>query len=469
MEQITILHTNDLHSHFENWPRIRRYLQATQREIQEQHQTVLTFDLGDHCDRVHPLTEATGGHINVQLLNQIHYDGVTIGNNEGLGFNHAQLDHLYDNANFDVILGDIRDEKTNRVPDWAIDHKLITEPSGTRILVLGLTAPYLLTYPLVGWRPESVMAALSELLDAYRDRADLCILLSHLGLDVDRQIAKRFPQIQIIIGSHTHHLLENGEVVNDSLLAAAGKWGEYVGRIDLSVDDQHQLVSASASVTAVRTLPVLAEDQSEIDHYEELGEELLSEREIAALPMPMVAQPKGQPQIITVGLQAIAEYAHTDAAILNSGLFLSGLPEGIVNANQLHQILPHAIHVMKVTLTGYDVWRLVNEMESCRQFLRHFPIKGMGFRGKIFGEINYLGIQFDETTGRVTWRGEDLNPHRRYTIAMLDNYLFIPFFPTIKLVGTAEILFNQLLRDVVGHYLANHYPIEGGRRKTDGS
>ncbi|WP_369403981.1 hypothetical protein [Secundilactobacillus silagei] len=58
-------------------------------------------------DRAHPLTEATNGQSNVTLMNQIHYDGVTIGNNEGLGNSKKQLNHLYDQANFDVILGNL--------------------------------------------------------------------------------------------------------------------------------------------------------------------------------------------------------------------------------------------------------------------------------------------------------------------------------------------------------------------------
>ena len=82
MERITILHTNDLHSHFENWPRIRRYLKTTRQQVMADGATVYTFDLGDHVDRVHPVSEATNGQQNIQLMNQIGYDGVTIGNNE---------------------------------------------------------------------------------------------------------------------------------------------------------------------------------------------------------------------------------------------------------------------------------------------------------------------------------------------------------------------------------------------------
>lgn len=459
MERITILHTNDLHSHFENWPRIRRYLKTTRQQVMADGATVYTFDLGDHVDRVHPVSEATNGQQNIQLMNQIGYDGVTIGNNEGLGFVRAQLDHLYDHANFPVILGNLRIPDTHELPDWAIDHRLLTTAAGTRLLVLGLTAPYHLTYPLAGWQILDVQPTLAALLQRFAGQFDVCVLLSHLGLDVDRLLAKRFPQVTVIIGSHTHHLLPHGEHDHQSLLAAAGKFGRYIGKIELSITADHQVKSAVASVTETATLPVADGDTAEITGLQDLGESILSEQRVANLPTAMEADPTGQPRLVREGLHAIAEYAGTQAAILNAGLFLQDLPSGVVNQNQLHQLLPHNMHVMTVTLSGYDLWRLVQEFELARLFLRRFPQKGMGFRGKIFGELNYLGLAYDAVTHQVTWRGEPLSPTRQYRIAMVDHYLFIPFFPTISIVGKNQILYDDLLREVFAQYLARHYPL----------
>ncbi len=50
------------------------------------------------------------------------------------------------------------------------------------------------------------------------------------------------------------------------------------------------------------------------------------------------------------------------------------------------------MHLLNVTLKGSDLIRLVLEIEKNRAFLRNFPMKGMGFRGKIFGQIVYSGI-----------------------------------------------------------------------------
>ena len=58
------------------------------------------------------------------------------------------------------------------------------------------------------------------------------------------------------------------------------------------------------------------------------------------------------------------------------------------------------MHLLKVTLSGKELWRLIMEMEKNRMFLRHFHMIGMSFRGKIFGDIGYRGISVNrEKTG----------------------------------------------------------------------
>jgi len=288
-EQITILHTNDVHSHFENWPRIRRYL-ADQRQFQQAAgHTVLTVDLGDAVDRAHPLSEATRGQANVQLLNQVGYDAVTIGNNEGLGLTHAELDQLYTQANFEVVLDNLTVAATGQQPAWAKPAKLMTTAKGTRILLLAFTAPFTLTYPLNGWTPASVKDRLPQLLAQYAGQYDVLIVMSHLGINVDRWLAKHYPVIDVIIGSHTHHLLVNGEVKNGVLLAAAGKYGEYVGQINLTIDDAHRVCRSQARTVATSQLPVVATDAAEIAGWQRQGEQLLSQQVIANVPQQLRA------------------------------------------------------------------------------------------------------------------------------------------------------------------------------------
>ncbi|MDR1568809.1 MAG: metallophosphoesterase [Streptococcaceae bacterium] len=450
MERIKILHTNDLHSHFENWPKIRRFLLAEQKDP---NATVYTFDLGDFIDRFHPLTEATSGKANIELMNEVHYDAVTIGNNEGIGSAKKDLNQLYDAANFDVVLGNLKEPTTNQLPDWACPYKILETADGTRLAILGLTAYFPLTYAPNGWRIETVDTVLPDLLAEVKNEADVIILLSHLGISEDRRLAKIYPELDIIIGSHTHHLLPSGEIVNGTLLAAAGKWGRYIGTIELLLKGK-QIIDFKISTVTTDSLAMYPDDEREILTLWNKGNQLLEAESVGFLPKTLSNDEKANFPLTFCSLKALQRFAGVDVAILNSGLFLGNLPKGMVNMGQLHQILPHPMHIIKVTLPGSEIKRLVLEMEKARGFLRHFPMVGMGFRGKVFGSIVYQGLSFDEKTQRVSWLGQVLDEQKNYTFATVDHFLFIPFFPTIEIKGEIEFIFPEFIRQVFADYLS---------------
>lgn len=460
MEEIVLFHTNDLHSHFENWPKIRRLVKAKRSLYQKEGKTVVTIDLGDFSDRCHPLTEATDGRANVAIMNTLAYDLVTIGNNEGIGNSKKQLEHLYDQATFEVVLANLEDPKTQTLPDFCQAYKIMTTKEGTKLGFIGLTAPFPLTYNPNGWTIKQVEAVLPQLITEVAPQCDVLILLSHLGIDTDFMIAANYPEIQVILGSHTHHLFKDGEKINHVQLAAAGKYGQYIGEVHLFVDADTKQVTSYAKTIETASLEEQATDAKEIAGYLTEGHRLLKAQQIAQIPETLSTDLRQPHAFITVALKALKEAGQTEAAVLNNGLFLADLPEGIINADQLHEALPHPMHLIKVTLKGSDMSRLIREMEKSHQFLRKFPIRGMGFRGKIFGELCYDGIRFERNSQTVFWQGKPIQPEQKYTLTTVDHFQFVPFFPTIELVGEVEFLFPDVLRTVVANYLHAHYPIK---------
>lgn len=459
MEKIVLLHTNDLHSHLENWPKIRRYLDQRKREVTQSGETAITVDLGDFTDRWHPLSEATNGHANVALMNQVGYDAATIGNNEGVGNSKEDLDHLYDQANFDVLLANLYDKKTLQLPKWAKPYKIIETKKGTKVGLIALTAPFPLTYAPNGWDIRFPMEILAKLARSLRPQVDVLVLMSHLGIEDDHLIANELPMIDVILGSHTHHLFPEGKMVNGVLLAAAGKFGQYIGEVALTLDDQRQIIDPEARTIETATLTAFPEDEKEIAGYLEEGHRLLKNKVVADLPYTLHLDPYADHSLIKETLAAVKFRGQTEAAVLNTGLFLTPLPQGIVDQDQLHTTLPHPMHLIRVTLKGSDVIRMVLEMEKNRNFLRNFPMIGMGFRGKIFGQIVYDGISYDSVNHKVYWLDQEVQPEKEYTLTTVDHFMFVPFFPTIEIAGQYEFLFPEFIRSVLGNYLHAHYPI----------
>lgn len=457
MEKIRILHTNDLHSHFENWPKIRRFIQERQKALAGE--SVITIDLGDFSDRWHPLTEASDGQANIALMNQVHYDAVTIGNNEGNGNAKAILNQLYNEADFDIVLANLFDKQTLQLPDWASSYKIITSQQGTKVGLIGVTAPFPLTYTPNGWDIRQWMDILPELVQQLRQQVDVIVLLSHLGIADDYLIAEELPEIDVVLGSHTHHLFASGERVNNTQLAAAGKFGYYVGEVTLSLNDDHHILKTTAQTFSTAEMLELPEDNEEIFHYMEQGQKLLAANKVAWLPQALTLNPYDDYSLVRETLTAVRKRGDTEVALLNTGLFLGELPEGLVNQEQLHTILPHPMRLIRVTLLGRDIVRMVLEIEKNRMFLRNYPIVGMGFRGKIFGEIIYDGLTYDAANHTVLWKGKPLESEKNYAFTTVDHLMFVPFIPTIEIAGQHEFLFPEFIRTVLGEHLAQKYSL----------
>ena len=117
-----------------------------------------TVDLGDFSDRIHPLTEATSGQANVQLMNQVAYDYATIGNNEGLSNTKDELNVLYQATEFEVVLANLSDCDTQSLPHWAKSYAVYPLDNGLKLGVVGLTAPFPFSYkpPVVGAFEEAL-------------------------------------------------------------------------------------------------------------------------------------------------------------------------------------------------------------------------------------------------------------------------------------------------------------------------
>ena len=278
-DMIRILHINDLHSHFEQYPQLKRAvddLSQTDREL-------IKVDLGDNVDKSHPLSDATAGRFNVALMNELGIDYATVGNNEGIGLAKEELDCLYEHAKFQPIIGNLKDE--GRQPEWAKPYLIHKTKAGTKIAFLAYTFPYYITYAPNGWQVLEPMARLEEDLARPEVRdADIVVVLSHLGVRYDEQIAETYPQVNLVIGSHTHHLFEEGKLVNETYLAAADRYGYYLGCIDLTVENG-QLIECQIEAIPTKSyiLDLDKEDEAFIKAMREEGHRRLAQKKVANL------------------------------------------------------------------------------------------------------------------------------------------------------------------------------------------
>ena len=130
-----------------------------------------------------------------------------------------------------------------RDKEWqepVFDAYKLFEKGGVKVAVLGQAYPYT---PIAnpswmfpkwsfGIREEDVRANVTK---ARGQGAQLVVLLSHNGFDVDRKLASRVPGIDVILTSHTHDALPEVVKVGKTILVASGSHGKFVSRLDLEV------------------------------------------------------------------------------------------------------------------------------------------------------------------------------------------------------------------------------------------
>jgi 5'-nucleotidase len=461
LEKIHLYHTNDLHSHFENWPKIVQFLKKKKEWHEQNNEQMVLLDIGDHADRFHPITEATKGKTNVTLMNKLQYDAVTIGNNEGITFSHEDLNTLYEDATFPVVLSNLYTELGER-PPWVSPFQILPLHNGMKLAILGVTVFYEKFYELLGWKIKDPFQSLLETVNQVKEKADIIVLLSHLGISDDEIIAREFPDIDIIIGGHTHHVLQNGTKINETLVAGAGKYGQYVGHISLTIDsEQKALVDRVASLYSMEEQKeICQETEAWLEQTLTVSNAMLSEV-VGVLHEDLELDWFQDSALPLFLVHAIREWCDGEVAMVNSGMLLAPLNKGPVTKKDLHRICPHPINPCKVDIKG-DVLKEVI-VQAREEKMEHLLLKGLGFRGKVMGRMVFDGIEvktemFADGKHHVTdvyVHGEPIDYDRTYAVATVDMFTLGPLYPEISHSEKKTFYMPELLRDLLAWKLQN--------------
>lgn len=454
LQHLHLYHINDLHSHFENWPKIVHYIKRQRRWHALQEEPALVLDIGDHADRCESLTEGTMGKANVALLNDLQIDAATIGNNEGITLAKEDLDHLYDEATFPILLANLFDQNGQR-PDWVEPFRHYTLENGLTVGIIGVTVPFYAFYKELGWHIEDPMTRLPDLVHHVQEKADIVILMSHLGYSYDRHIAQSVDGIDVIIGGHTHHLLQHGDRLNNTLIAQAGKFGVYAGRVDLIYDTERQAVVKSEASTV--RLSQTEDDLETVHRLQALrdeGEERL-QQVVGTLSSPLEAAWYQSSSFAKFLTKSLREWCQADIAMTNAGLLLSSLNQGDVTAADLHRAVPHPINPATITLTGQQVAEIVRQ--SLTERMIHLEVKGFGFRGKVMGRMVFDGLEVKtermsdglEHVRAITIDHQPLDYDAHYRVATTDMLTFGKLYPEIAQAEDKTYYLPEMLRDVL--------------------
>jgi 2',3'-cyclic-nucleotide 2'-phosphodiesterase (5'-nucleotidase family) len=291
------------------------------------------------------------------------------------------------------------------------------------------------------------------------------VVLSHLGLPFDRTIAEQLEGIDLILGGHTHHLLEEPIVIGTTTICAAGKYGDWIGRIEIGWD-----AAASKPLFQATCVPVAAYEEhpdamDAIAKYRKLASERLG-RIIARLDVPLPSredQESSLPNLLAAGIRG---WTKADIGIINNGQLLAGLPIGDVTAGELHAICPSPINPCRMQLLGRHIREALQQ--SLRDEYITMPIRGFGFRGSVLGTLAVDGMTIEAEYDRqgqlhlsaVYVDGELLIDDREYSVGTLDMFTFGVGYLSLKQGNDIQYFLPEFIRDILAVELQDPAAIE---------
>lgn len=270
-KKITILHTNDVHSHIDpfgpddgrnaNKGGVARRASLVE-SIRKNNPNTLLFDAGDIFQGT-PYFNYYGGELEFKLMSMLKYDCATIGNHDfdnGIEGLYAQLPH----AKFDFISANY--DFSNTVLDTHVKPYKTFVKDGIKIGVFGLGIELNGLVLESQFKETKYLNPIEISQDMARilkddEKCDLIICLSHLGYNYknndqkasDLTLARATKDIDLIIGGHTHTFLPKPTIEKNSddknvLVNQVGCYGLYLGQVDFYFDSNKNKSADGASI-----------------------------------------------------------------------------------------------------------------------------------------------------------------------------------------------------------------------------
>lgn len=437
--KVIIISTSDIHANIAQFPRLATIV----KKYRSEYRHVVLFDSGDFFTG-NPYVDAhkIPGQPITELMKRLTYTAITIGNHDVDYGLEALGRHINGMSNTRFVATNMRSsppELANCLYPYTIVH--LKDPD-INIGVLGLIN---LTSSDCTKTKNWVWKAVEE--TDYKklcDQLKLChnsanIVLSHLGYEHDVKMMHYTPNIDLILGGHTHVTLNNGLVVSNTLLSHTGYRLNHVGVTELlfSLEKKPRLLAKKTMALSLdSSVPEDAETKRIVDKYQ--SNKCFSQH------LGVATEPLTHSTLGRFFCVALKESAQADVALYNrGGIRLKDLEAGPITLSTIYELEPFRDHIVTCSMTKGDIEALIlnkyEEMEKSH-FSSALEIYCTGFSYQISDKENSTSIT------------STLQDNKVYKVAMSD-YMCDNFQFPQKGYGTTT---GILVRDALIKYLKTH-------------
>jgi 5'-nucleotidase/UDP-sugar diphosphatase len=350
--RIVIFHSNDMHGKIDNFAKVAAIIDAERKGNAD----VFYFCAGDNftgnpvIDQYDPPGEPM-----LELLNRLGVDLLSPGNHE-FDYGLENLKHFAARARFPFVSANI-EAPPNSFPQLRPSVVLKTK-GGIRIAVFGLIqvesgSGLPSTHPdkVKGLAFSEPLAKAMEM-KKLRAGSNILIGLTHIGYDQDLLLAGLMPELDVIIGGHSHTRVDPAEIVNNVLVAQAGGDNRFLGRVDLLLRGGRVVEKKGKLIDLKGPLAEAADVKAMIVRF---NQNPAFARVIAEAPREIT----GKEALGSLMTDAMRQAHGLDIAFQNEGgIRLNRLPERIT-LKDVYTLDPFGNQVVQFTLTTAEIRGLI--------------------------------------------------------------------------------------------------------------
>ena len=465
--KITILHTNDTHGRLKADSKVIGI--DTVAAIKNNTKNSILIDAGDTIHGL-PFVTLSKGQDAVDLLNAAGYEYMVPGNHD-FNYGYSRLMELFKNSvtlksgenKLRLLASNINKDgksvfEANHIKEMEVNGKTVkvgffgiatqetaykTNPNNVK--GIEFTSP--------------VDAAKEQVEDLEKQGADVIVALSHVGTDESSDptaydVIKAVDGIDVYVDGHSHTTFKNGEKVNDTLLVSTGEYLSNLGKVEIELDENNEVVNATASLITKEEASKVTPDAkvaAKIAEIDKAQGEVLSEvigKNTIELDGERNSVRFGETNLGNLITDAMMDETGADLAITNGGGIRASIKVGDITKGDIVSVLPFGNFVVTKQLTGAQIKEVLEfGVRSYGESLGGFPhVAGIKF---VVDPSKPVGDRIIS----LTINGEALDMNKTYTVATNDftaaggdDYPCFADVPTINEYSSLEEILANFIK-----------------------
>ena len=426
---LRIYHVNDVHSRVEEddyagsmgYAKMATMIKESRRKMGN----VMFLDAGDsfHGQTIANINQ---GEAISNILDLMNLDALTLGNHD---FNYGQdrLKELADMSNFPFLAANLSRKDGEEIP-YTKDY-VIKEYDGLKVGILGLATPETAykTHPknVEGLVFENPITTANAVVNKLKSKVDVVVALTHLGVSegskyTSKMIAEEVPGIDLIVDGHSHSVIEEGMMVNETMIVQAGEYSKYLGYVDLTVENG-EVSNINANLIPREDTADVKKDfiiSTVVDRINRANAKITSQVVGTAAVELNGARGNvrtGETNLGNLITDAMRAKLDTDAAITNGGGIRASIDQGKITQGEVITVLPFGNTAMAIKISGADL----------KAALEHGVSKYPATEG-LFPQVSGIKFTFNgnakpgNRVQKVWVGGKELDPNKMYTVATND-------------------------------------------------